>query len=311
MTDFRIKINPCPVADVENSDASYTTTVVSGGTLVLPDTQINVNSVDEGDVVSVKTIDVNLEDSLGAPVVPTSVGLVGNTLTIEVPSGGSPSGVLFQFPHCSRYTSFRDGDEGWRLQNGWYDYTPPSNPATIAELDNSIGANFFYQLKNPLVVNGVSSVRRFVDVDGGQTWSATGNKNLVFIDKLTGLMYTRTDLDGTNTTWNNAIDGALSHSIVVNSITYDDWYLMANPECISTFGSFCEITGGWTDPINSTTIATYISAFHFTATTLSEETTYANAFRTMATASGLYYDIKTASRRRIFVRKCQDLITSP
>jgi hypothetical protein len=86
---------------------------------------------------------------------------------------------------------------------------------------------------------------------------------------------------------------------------------MANPECISTFGSFCEITGGWTDPINSTTIATYISAFHFTATTLSEETTYANAFRTMATASGLYYDIKTASRRRIFVRKCQDLITSP
>lgn len=82
--------NPiCANGAVENSDASYSTSVVSGGLLTLPDSQINVNSVDSGDVVSVKTIDVNLEDSLGAPVVPTSVGLVGNTLTIEVPSGGS------------------------------------------------------------------------------------------------------------------------------------------------------------------------------------------------------------------------------
>jgi hypothetical protein len=81
--------NPiCANGAVENSDASYSTSVVSGGLLTLPDSQINVNSVDSGDVVSVKTIDVNLEDSLGAPVVPTSVGLVGNTLTIEVPSGG-------------------------------------------------------------------------------------------------------------------------------------------------------------------------------------------------------------------------------
>jgi hypothetical protein len=73
---------------VENSDASYSVNVLAEGSLTLPDSQINVNGVDEGDVVSVKTIDVNLEDSLGAPVVPTSVGLVGNTLTIEVPSGG-------------------------------------------------------------------------------------------------------------------------------------------------------------------------------------------------------------------------------
>ena len=75
-------------SSVENSDATYSVDVLSEGSLVLPDSQINVNSVDSGNVVSVKTIDVNLEDSLGAPVVPTSVGLVGNTLTIEVPSGG-------------------------------------------------------------------------------------------------------------------------------------------------------------------------------------------------------------------------------
>jgi hypothetical protein len=75
-------------SSVENSDATYSVDVLAEGSLVLPDSQINVNGVDEGDVVSVKTIDVNLEDSLGDPVTPTSVGLVGNTLTIEVPSGG-------------------------------------------------------------------------------------------------------------------------------------------------------------------------------------------------------------------------------
>jgi surface protein len=77
-------------SSVENSDASYSVDVLAEGSLTLPDSQINVNGVDSGDVVSVKTIDVNLEDSLGAPVTPTSVGLVGNTLTIEVSSGGTP-----------------------------------------------------------------------------------------------------------------------------------------------------------------------------------------------------------------------------
>jgi hypothetical protein len=75
-------------SSVENSDATYSVDILAEGSLILPDSQINVNGVDRGDVVSVKTIDVNLEDSVGAPVTPTSVGLVGNTLTIEVPSGG-------------------------------------------------------------------------------------------------------------------------------------------------------------------------------------------------------------------------------
>jgi hypothetical protein len=77
---------------ITNSDSTYDVDVKATESLILPDSQINVNGVDEGDVVSVKTIDVNLEDSLGAPVVPTSVGLVGNTLTIEVPTGGTPTG---------------------------------------------------------------------------------------------------------------------------------------------------------------------------------------------------------------------------
>ena len=76
---------------ITNSDSTYDVDVKATESLVLPDSQINVNGVDEGDVVSVKTIDVNLVDSLSAPVTPTSVTLTGNTLEIEVPSGTTPS----------------------------------------------------------------------------------------------------------------------------------------------------------------------------------------------------------------------------
>jgi PKD repeat protein len=80
---------------ITNSDSTYDVDVKATESLVLPDSQINVIGVDVGDVVSVKTIDVNLEDSVGDPVTPTSVGLVGNTLTIEVPSGATPMDVDF------------------------------------------------------------------------------------------------------------------------------------------------------------------------------------------------------------------------
>ena len=72
---------------VENSDATYQVIEPSGGTLVLPDSQINFNGVDQGDVVSVKAINVDLTDGVD-PIVPTSVGLVGNTLTITLASSG-------------------------------------------------------------------------------------------------------------------------------------------------------------------------------------------------------------------------------
>jgi hypothetical protein len=72
---------------VENSDASYQVVEPSGGTLVLPDSQINVNGNDEGDVVSVKPINVNVTDGVD-PIVPDSINLVGNTLTLTITGTG-------------------------------------------------------------------------------------------------------------------------------------------------------------------------------------------------------------------------------
>lgn len=76
-----------PDADVENSDASYTDTVVSGGLLILPDQTIEVNGVNEGSIPSVGTIDIDITDGTN-PVTPNNVSVVGRTVTVEVPSGG-------------------------------------------------------------------------------------------------------------------------------------------------------------------------------------------------------------------------------
>jgi surface protein len=102
-----------PDATVTNSDASYTDTVVSGGTLVLPDitvtdsdgstytqpsvenvvctlspdTSLEVNGTPEGTFAAGSTIEVNITDGVN-PVTPDNVTVVGDVVTIEVPSGG-------------------------------------------------------------------------------------------------------------------------------------------------------------------------------------------------------------------------------
>jgi hypothetical protein len=77
------------VADsvIENSDSTYTANVKATDGLVLPDQQIEVNSVNEGSIPSVGGIDINITDGVN-PVTPNSVGIVGRTVTVEVPSGG-------------------------------------------------------------------------------------------------------------------------------------------------------------------------------------------------------------------------------
>jgi hypothetical protein len=104
-----------PDATVNNSDSTYTLSVPSGSTETIPDSQINVNGVDAGDVVSVKTIDVNITDGTD-PVTPDSVSLVGNTLTVEVPSGGVAMAGR-ELLKTGQKNTYRTGDDG-DLQEG-------------------------------------------------------------------------------------------------------------------------------------------------------------------------------------------------
>jgi hypothetical protein len=209
---------------------------------------VNFNGNLEGQANALIPLNVNLTDGV-SDITPTSVALTGNDLDITI----VPNGVLFQFPTPSQYTSYRTGDEGWRVQNNWYDYTRPSNPKAIAELDFT-SANYWYLLKNDLIVGGVSNKTRFVDVDGGQTWSVTGNKNLIVIDKLTGLgIYRPQDNSLLKASWDAAIDDGLSLSVVVNGITYSDWYLMTAQEFMLTMSVNVK-ANNWLDTLTSAVI---------------------------------------------------------
>jgi hypothetical protein len=174
---------------------------------------VNFNGTLEGQADATIPLNVNLTDGV-SDITPTSVALTGNDLDITI----VPSGIVYNFPALSgQYTSYRTGDDGWLVQNGWYNYTRPINPLYIQDLDLTL-SNYYYRLKND---NVFGNKLRFTDVDGNQTFPATANKNLVFIDHLTGLMWTRTRI--TNSNWNTFIDTSLTHSVVVDSVTYDDW----------------------------------------------------------------------------------------
>lgn len=172
-----------PDATVENSNASYTDTVVSGGTLVLPDTDIEVNGVLEGDIPSVQTVDIQVTDGV-VSVTPTSVLVSGNTVTIEVPAASAPVGATLM--KTGQTTIFRTGDDADRSSEGR-------------------ATSFFTLASN----NPFGNLNRFTDELGTQTytnnividWSTYNGSTVLGWYRLRG-----TYLD---ITWANAIDNSL------------------------------------------------------------------------------------------------------
>ena len=178
-----------PNGQAVNSDSTFTLSVPSGGTAPIPDSQINVNSVDQGDVVSVKTIDVNITDGTD-PVTPDSVSLVGNTLTVAVPSGGvAPVGATLT--RSGQTTIYRTGDDSSKSAEG-------------RDVD------FFTLASN----NPFGNTDRFTDTLGGSAYADN-----VVIDWST---YNGTTVTGwykedfvtiALVTWNTAIDNALALAV--------------------------------------------------------------------------------------------------
>ena len=184
-----------PSARVSNSDDSYDVNVASGGDLELPDSQINVNGSNEGNVVSVKTIDVNITDGTN-PVVPDAVSLSGNTLDIEVSFPLPPVGATLI--KTGQTTSYRTGDDG--------------------DLEEGRATDFLTLASN----NPFGNTNRFTDELGGVAyandividWSTYNGTNV--------LGYYRIPLPTNN--WANQIDACLALSIS----TFTSGWRMAN-----------------------------------------------------------------------------------
>lgn len=233
---------------------------------------------------------------------------LGITIYNNAAVGSTPNGVLFDFPFLTQYTSYRTGDAGSRVQGGWNENVIPSNPKGIAQLDTTLGANMYFRLKNNLVVNGVSSKIRFVDVLGGQTFSATNNVNAVLLDKLTGLMTTRLDL-GVSVNWNSNVDNALTYSITVNGVTYDDWHLITTDEILKIFGYL--FIHNQTDPISGATILNVLNSSYHTANTTPDSTTFSNSVAIDNNGVTIRQTSKSNNTRQIFIRKAHNLISAP
>jgi hypothetical protein len=218
-----------------------TTSIASGASsnIVAPDTVITINSASFLTNPVAVNPNILVKDGTG-----TQVGSKVGSEWI-VPTGSTPSGVLLSFPIGEEYTSYRTGDEGWRMQNGFYNYIAPTNPKVIAQLDRTVAGNYWFKLKSAIKVGGNSNTLRFVDVDGLQAWGTTGNKDKITIDKLTGLGFYRKSVDlGGPSNWNDAIDSALTFSVVVNSVTYSDWYLISREEIQAILGELYEVGVG-------------------------------------------------------------------
>jgi len=135
--------------------------------------------------------------------------------------GITPSGIAYQRQYETlQRTSYALYDEAWQLANGGYDYTPPTNPEYIQELD-LVTDNTGYTLLNN---NAFGNKFRFTFGDGTEATNAATTQYV--IDHLTGLGWLDSTANSFNTSWTNSFgaSGTLKGFNDANQSGYNDWF---------------------------------------------------------------------------------------
>lgn len=258
----------CNPVNVENSDGSYIQSVASGGSLTLPDIDINVNGSDEGDIPSVTDINVTLADGSGT-VTPDSVTVTGSTVAITLPDG-NPTPVGATLLKTNQTTSYRTGDDG-DIQAG--------------------RATDFFTLS---VNNPFGTTERFTDELGGSTYA-----NNIIIDWSTYDTVAGTVLGyyvgdtGVNRDWDTAIDWGVALS--VGTFT-SGWYL-SNARQLNNLVAF----GGYSRALNYPPF-NESSALVFWSSTSDPDSPTTRAFALLNDGYNLLNPSKTSSYRTIACR---------
>lgn len=151
--------------------------------------------------------DVTVLDSDGVTIVEVVSGGYFECTPVVSVSGWAYSRPVFN----DQNVKYADYDAKWLFDNGFYDYTPPPNPESVAYL-----IDFFTLGQN----NQFGNTNRFTDYVGLQNYDGTGGSLTDYIiDHLTGLAIYRVSLG--NITWTSGLTAA-------NASTqhgFSDWYI--------------------------------------------------------------------------------------
>ena len=104
-----------------------------------------------------------------------------------------------------------------------------------------------------------------------------------------------------------AIDNALAYSVVVNSVTYDDWYLATKKEIENSFHLYAGINGH-IDTLTSVVVMPSSTNLN-SATTVPSNT--ANHFYWELATRYLQPIEKTIGLSVLYVRNARNLVTAP
>lgn len=211
---------------------------------------------------------------------------------VSMGSGGeTPSGIAYNRPApTGQLTSYRTGDDAWRVANLPY-AAPPTNPTHIATLVDNVTL-----AQN----NAFGNTFRFTDQAGNKGINypiATGADLLTtdtLIDHYTGLEWgVRNAQTGNNKNWETAIDECLA----LNVQGFDDWYLPNTQEWLS-------VTDFNGNGLGLNVIFAVGARNHWSSTTDFGNTTYATILNiTSSTSSMINRNTKVTNRNYFPVRQ--------
>lgn len=287
------------VADtvIKNSDNSFTQNIKAASSdIILPD----VNNTDgDGSVIATpaqipfvcKTLQQLADEATAAQL--SSVIL----LVDEVDK------ISYHRPFAVNAASYRTGDEGWRRQNGFFNYIKQGKKPIRQGQDPDVAdgsANDWLKL-SPKTPNAFGGLDIWTDINGNTVLTTNG---MYLINHYTGQGWVRynssnpTAADGTqqasnSVSWNDAIDAALASTLH----GFNDWF-------VASWKEYMSIESGYlgTSMIFANSLISNSNVFLFSGTTLESSSTNAHVFRhTTGNVFGTT-QAKTALRNYAMVR---------
>jgi len=176
-----------PSANIQNSDGTYNVDVVSDGSLVLPNPDVIINGNNEGSIVSITDVDINLTDSSGT-VTPDSVTVTGNDVNITL-ADSNPTPVGATLMKTGQTTSYATGDDG--------------------DLQAGRAVDFFTLPTN----NPFGNTNRFTDELGGATYANDIVIDWSTYDNIGGAVLGYYRVAGGTDIWSDAVANAAATSV--------------------------------------------------------------------------------------------------